>query len=171
MAKAILYSLVGDYGNNLSLYTAADGTIDAEMTAILTDRKTDNITPADSLVWRAYKYDPAVIDTINSKKILRGGTITAKVEGDKVSRTVTVGLTATLIAITNVNRKNIVIQNNSGTTIYLGGDATVSTTNGIKVIAGADVEDPASTGEWWAITTGAPVSIIVAETMKTEEDN
>lgn len=171
MAKAILYSLVGDYGNNLQPFFDDDAAIDAEMTAILADRKTDAITPVNSLVWRAYKYDPAVIDEIDGKSILRGGTITAKVEGDKISRTVTVAATATKIAVTNGNRKSMVITNTSAVTIYLGGDATVTTANGTPLVAGASLSDNASVGEWWAIVAAATADIKVLEFIEAEEES
>ena len=53
---------------------------------------------------------------------------------------VSVGVAASVMKAANVNRQSILIQNNSANSLYVGDDNTLTTANGIHVIAGGSLE-------------------------------
>lgn len=63
------------------------------------------------------------------------GGISLKSNGSSTFNTVTVAATATLILAQNTNRSNILIVNNGGVTLYIGTTSSVTTANGIPVLA------------------------------------
>jgi len=84
--------------------------------------------------------------------------------------TATIGLTATLWARNNPPRIELHIINLGGTTAYISPTPDVGPTNGIPVAPnGGNVtlleeEDGELVRvEWWAVTTGAPVSVFILE--------
>ena len=54
---------------------------------------------------------------------------------------VTVGNTATLIVAANTARLSLVIQNNGSVTVYIGPDASVSTSNGVAILANGSFQE------------------------------
>jgi|19_taG_2_1085344.scaffolds.fasta_scaffold37955_2 hypothetical protein len=52
---------------------------------------------------------------------------------------ITVGATATLIKATNTSRKSILIRNNGSSTLYIGGNNSVTTSTGYTVTVGQSI--------------------------------
>lgn len=63
--------------------------------------------------------------------------------------TVTVTSTATKIVDATANRQSLVISNNSSVTIYIGEDDSVTTSNGINIVAGGNISYDNSGGRMW----------------------
>lgn len=53
---------------------------------------------------------------------------------------ISVGVAAVVIKAANTLRQSILIQNNSGNSLYIGDDNTVTTANGVHVSAGGSIE-------------------------------
>lgn len=79
--------------------------------------------------------------------------------------TASVGLTAVELASSPLsNRKKILVQNNGDKAIYIGGDNTVTTANGICIPKGASFElDWGANVNMWAISSAAAQDVRVME--------
>lgn len=74
--------------------------------------------------------------------------------------TVTIGAAAALIVAANGKRRSVVIQNVHATQVlYLGDDTSVTTANGLKVVAGASVNFVDFTGPLYGIASGAGTDV------------
>ena|ERR1700722_18669330 len=63
----------------------------------------------------------------------------------------------------NASRKKAIIYNNGSVVVYLGKDGTVTSSNGLPLLAGASLEDDASTDAWYAITVSGTGDLRVLE--------
>lgn len=74
--------------------------------------------------------------------------------------TASIGGTAALLLDTRARRESVIIQNNHATqTLHLGNDANVTTSNGLKLAAGASVTLEGYQGAIWAIGSGAGTTV------------
>lgn len=71
---------------------------------------------------------------------------------------------AAVVLSANALRTSCLIQNVGTVDVYLGKDNTVTTTNGIKLAAGASLADDASVDAWWGITASGTADLRVLET-------
>jgi len=84
--------------------------------------------------------------------------------GDKASlatyATVSIGTSAGVIKAANGDRKQITIENvHASNDLYIGGDASVTTANGIKIPAGGTFTTDAYTGAFYGIASGAATDV------------
>jgi hypothetical protein len=72
---------------------------------------------------------------------------------------ITVGATATLILGSNPNRRGAVIENNGTVILYIGFDSSVTTSNGIAIVAGGNYINSADgecyKGAYYGITASS----------------
>ena len=80
-----------------------------------------------------YWFKPQPTQDVNIQKV--GGIYQTTSTG--TTGQVTVGTTATLVAAANSNRRALIIVNNSGNSVYIGIDNTVTTTTGVELPTGA----------------------------------
>jgi len=71
---------------------------------------------------------------------------------------------ATSVVVANANRASLLIYNAGSVTIYLGQSASVTTGNGIPLLANANLEDTESKDSWYAITSGTTGDLRIVET-------
>jgi len=77
---------------------------------------------------------------------------------------ITVTGSATLIKSANSSRKKIVLQNLSDSTIYLGDDSSVTTSNGYPILSGDTFQDMSSTSAYYGIVaSGSKVICFIEE--------
>lgn len=72
---------------------------------------------------------------------------------------------ASSIVSASASRIAVSIYNNGSQTVYLGKDNTVSSTNGMPLVAGGSMSDDVSSDAWWAVTASGTgdLRIIVVE--------
>lgn len=77
---------------------------------------------------------------------------------------VSVGASAVSVASARLARNGLVIQNaHASNTLYLGADSNVTTSNGLKVVAGGSCEFPDYQGAVYGIASGASTDVRVFE--------
>jgi len=76
---------------------------------------------------------------------------------------ISVTTSATLIKATNTSRKSILIRNNGSSTLYIGGNNSVTTSNGFEVIAGEEIYIK-DTDEIYGIITSGTLDVRYLET-------
>ena len=84
-------------------------------------------------------------------------------KGTRTHTNYTAGGAAVQIALSNRNRKSIVIQNQGSGVVYVGGAnvATSGATRGYAIFAGLTFTDNASDGEWWVIAGASQVVHVI----------
>lgn len=70
---------------------------------------------------------------------------------------------AALQLAANASRKCAVIYNNGTQTVYLGKDSSVTTSNGMPLLAGATLVDDHSVDAWWGITASGTGDLRIYE--------
>lgn len=83
--------------------------------------------------------------------------------GDKAFSTAAPGTTATLLLAANPARATAMLVNNGTATVFLGKDATVTTTTGIPLAAGASLVDDRSSDAWYGILATGTGDVRVLE--------
>lgn len=77
---------------------------------------------------------------------------------------VAVGATAVGVKAARSNRKSITIQNvHASQILYIGGDASVTTSNGLRIAAGAERTIEGYNGPIYGIASGAATDVRVFE--------
>ena len=88
--------------------------------------------------------DPAAIQTVKNNLTITDGQWQS-ITGD-IYNNVSIGTTNTLILSDNPQRLSLVVVNNGSNTVYIGPDTSVTTANGIKIVAsGTYSEDSGGT--------------------------
>lgn len=83
--------------------------------------------------------------------------------GNKTITTAAPGTTAMQILPRNQNRVAALILNVGAVDVYLGRDATVTTTTGLKLAAGESLADQASEDSWYAIVASGTGDLRIVE--------
>lgn len=79
--------------------------------------------------------------------------------------TVSIGTSAAIIKAGRSTRKSVVVQNvHASNDLYVGTDASVATTTGVKLAAGASIEFDDYNGPVYGIASGASTDVRYLET-------
>lgn len=77
---------------------------------------------------------------------------------------VLVTTSAVLLLDADANRISVLFSNNGAATLYLGKDATLTTSNaGTFVASGANLPDSDSQDAWWGITSSGTADVRIIE--------
>jgi len=82
---------------------------------------------------------PVAQGEIIEAKSMNSSYFNATLAGTMNYGNISVTTAATLIKATNASRKSILIRNNGSSTLYIGGNNSVTTSNGFEVIAGEEI--------------------------------
>lgn len=95
------------------------------------------------------------------------GNLVVGTTGSKVSSVsysaVSVGTTATLILAANTSRLSVLIRNDGTDTVFVGGDSSVTTSDGMPIRPGESFSDDQYTGDWYGISGTAGQDMRVLE--------